>query len=300
LYECFTANDCSRGFRVPDLYRTPEPLAVEMLTRIHESLATSTSDLAVGSTARPGARLPRDEQVAVLGPDNRIHVEGLSARLPDGHYTYDVRPLNRAQPRQFHLDLEKHGPFITLSIPLPGLYFVTLRDTLNMPRIDLFIAAVEPGRAVAVRKTYQDGAALMKDWNQFYLGWPVHDFQRAYLASLVLRPDALSKDGRTAATTSATSSARNGSTGEHRSWTAEPAFSPKPGIFDKEVAITLQSKTHGATIHFTVDGSEPVASSPVYRAPIIVKGFVLTVKAFASAAGKRDSPVVTGIFRIQE
>jgi hypothetical protein len=37
----------------------------------------------------------------------------------------------------------------------------------------------------------------------------------------------------------------------------------------------------------------------VYRAPIMVKGTELTIKAFASAAGSRDSAVVTGIFRIR-
>jgi hypothetical protein len=81
---------------------------------------------------------------------------------------------------------------------------------------------------------------------------------------------------------------------------AEPAFSPKPGLFDKELAIALQCKTPGAAIHFTVDGSQPVSSSPVYHAPVIVKTSVLTVKSFASVTGKKDSPVVTGIFRIKE
>ena len=37
-----------------------------------------------------------------------------------------------------------------------------------------------------------------------------------------------------------------------------------------------------------------------YRAPILVKGTALMIKAFASAPGRKDSPVVTGIFRIGE
>jgi hypothetical protein len=51
-------------------------------------------------------------------------------------------------------------------------------------------------------------------------------------------------------------------------------------------------------MHYTVDGSQPVSESAVYHAPIMVKGTELTIKAFASAKGKKDSPVVTGIFRI--
>jgi hypothetical protein len=82
--------------------------------------------------------------------------------------------------------------------------------------------------------------------------------------------------------------------------TAEPAFSPKPGLFDTGMAITLQCKTPGATMHFTVDGSEPVAGSPVYHAPIMLKRTELIIKSFASVARSKDSAVVTGIFRIKE
>ena len=38
LYECFTPEDCARGFRVPKLYRTPEPFAIETLARIRAAL----------------------------------------------------------------------------------------------------------------------------------------------------------------------------------------------------------------------------------------------------------------------
>src|ERR1700689_3617886 len=71
--------------------------------------------------------------------------------------------------------------------------------------------------------------------------------------------------------------------------TTEPKFSPKPGLFDANIALTLRCKTPGATMHFTVDGSDPVARSPVYLAPIIVRGSELTIKSFASVTGRNDS-----------
>jgi hypothetical protein len=40
--------------------------------------------------------------------------------------------------------------------------------------------------------------------------------------------------------------------------------------------------------------------SPVYRAPIMVKETELTIKAYAGGAGKKDSAIVTGIFRIRQ
>jgi hypothetical protein len=64
--------------------------------------------------------------------------------------------------------------------------------------------------------------------------------------------------------------------------------------------IVLHSETPGAVIHYTVDYSQPVATSPIYSAPIVIKGSGLTIKAFASAPGKKDSAVVTGTFRIRK
>jgi hypothetical protein len=49
-----------------------------------------------------------------------------------------------------------------------------------------------------------------------------------------------------------------------------------------------------------LDGSQPLANSPVYDAPISVKGTALMIKAFASAPGKKDSAVMTGMYRIRE
>jgi hypothetical protein len=80
----------------------------------------------------------------------------------------------------------------------------------------------------------------------------------------------------------------------------EPKFFPEPGVFARDMEVTLRCDTPGAVIHYTFDGSQPVATSPVYGAPISVKGTELTVKAFASVPGGKDSAVVTGIYRIHE
>lgn len=304
LYECFTVEDCARGFRVPSLYRRPEPFAVDVLERIHAALVHDRADLSTGPGIQKVHRLPRDEAMAVLGPDNRVDVAGLAAKLSNGRYTYDLRALNHAFPRQFHLVIEKTGPSVSIGLPSSGLYAVTITDALNTPRIDLFIAAVEPAQAANLEKRFHDAKALMKEWNDDYENWPIHDFQRAYLESLMLSANAMPADGQADAAGKIAPDAglpvglvdsAEGRTGV----TAEPAFSPRPGSFDGHTAVTLQCNTPGATMHFTVDGSQPVANSPVYRAPIMVKGSELTIKSFASVAGRKDSAVVTGIFRIQ-
>ena len=59
LYECFLAQDCERGFRVPSLYREPDPFAVDMLARIRAVLSRRSPDPESGQSQGP--RLAREE-----------------------------------------------------------------------------------------------------------------------------------------------------------------------------------------------------------------------------------------------
>ena len=298
LYECYTASDCARGFRVPPLYRRPEPFAVDMLTRIR---AVTARDPHPPAESGPGQehRLPRDESVAELGPGNQVQAAGLAASLPSGAYTYDLRPIESTGrpiestvPSESHRPLEKTAASISLTLPGPGLYDVRLTDNRNVPRIELVIAAIKAADSPRIAKPFERVSRLLGDWNIDYQGWPIHEFQLAYLESLVLnvRPSAVAPPARALAGDPPRSSAV----------AAEPTFSPRPGVFTGDTAVTLHCATPGATIHFTVDTSQPLANSAVYSGPIMVKGTELTVKAYATADGKKDSPVVTGIFRIND
>jgi hypothetical protein len=271
-----------------------------MLARIQAVLGRGHDDSSTGANSKHAPRLPRDEQVAVLGPGNRVHVEGLVVHLPNGHYTYDLLPLDHAHPRQSNLVLEKNAPSIDLALPSSGLYLMTIADDLNTPRIDLFISAVKPTQAASFEKSFANAKGLMKEWNEDYQGWPIHDFQRAYLESLMLGAKPLNSDRQASKIASSAGVPGSSAAEERAGVTAEPSFIPKPGVFDGDTAVTLRCRTQGATIHYTVDGSQPGTSSPVYGAPIMVKGTELTIKSFASVAGRKDSAIVTGIFRIKE
>jgi len=48
---------------------------------------------------------------------------------------------------------------------------------------------------------------------------------------------------------------------------APPDISPAAGSFDKTVTVTLREIEPGAVIHYTLDGSEPTTSDPVYAVP---------------------------------
>ena len=291
MYECFTVDDCARGFRVPSLYLDPEPFAIDMLARIRAALIRGDRGFSAASGIHPPLGFPRDEILAVLGPDNQVHVEGLATKLPNGRFTCDIRPFDPSRPNQLHLVLEKTAPFIALPLPSTGLYVVTIYDDRNTPRMQLFLAAISPAQEASFKKSFHDAKELMQNgmttsmaglpmtfngriWNR--LCWTC-----SQLAILQVRPRR-----------------PHGSSPELV--TAEPAFTPKAGLLAGDSDIVLHSETPGAVIHYTVDYSQPVATSPVYRAPIVIKGSGLTIKAFASAPGKKDSAVVTGIFRIRK
>lgn len=289
LNECFVARDCERGFRVPSLYREPDPFAVDVLARIRAVLSRRRPDPESGQ--HQGPRVPRDESAVVLGTENRVEITGLLSKLPNGRYTYDLRPFDHANPPQFRVTLEKNSPNITIPLPSSGLYGFTISDQLNTPRIDVLVAAIRPRQSAEILKSFQNATALIGDWNTDYQGWPIHDFRRAYLESLTLGIKPTETGTQAAITTKKA----------HRAGiTAEPVFSPKPGRFAGDTAVSLRCDTPGATMHYTVDTSQPFDTSPVYHAPIMVKGTALTIKAFAVAPGEKESAVVTGIFWIHE
>jgi hypothetical protein len=77
-----------------------------------------------------------------------------------------------------------------------------------------------------------------------------------------------------------------------------PTFSPVAGIFDEPVQVTLTPGTEGATVRYTLDGSEPTASSTLYTAPFTVLS-TTTVKAKSFGGGTPDSQTSTAVYQIE-
>ncbi len=76
--------------------------------------------------------------------------------------------------------------------------------------------------------------------------------------------------------------------------TAPATISTAPAL-NGAVIVTLRSNSAGAAIYYTVDGSEPTASSTPYLAPFLVASN-LTVKTIAIASGDASSPVTEQTF----
>ena len=78
---------------------------------------------------------------------------------------------------------------------------------------------------------------------------------------------------------------------------AVPTITPASGIFPDFVKVTLRCRTAPVTIGYTLDGTEPTRSSPVYQtALMLTESTILKVKAFSD--GYAASATVTANFTI--
>lgn len=70
-----------------------------------------------------------------------------------------------------------------------------------------------------------------------------------------------------------------------------PVFSPAPGDYTGTISVAITDQTHDATIHYTLNGDTPTASSPSYYKPLAVSS-AISIKAIATAKGYAASPVL--------
>lgn len=77
-----------------------------------------------------------------------------------------------------------------------------------------------------------------------------------------------------------------------------PTFSPAGGTYAATQTVTLAADTPNAVIHYTTDGSTPMASSPVYSGPIAVTS-ATTITAMATAPGFISSDVSSAAYVLQ-
>ena len=80
---------------------------------------------------------------------------------------------------------------------------------------------------------------------------------------------------------------------------ATPVISPNGGEVESGSTVTLTCATENATIHYTLDGTEPTAQSAKYEAPVAITK-ACTLKAVAVKEGNyTDSQVATAVFTIK-
>jgi beta-glucanase (GH16 family) len=70
-----------------------------------------------------------------------------------------------------------------------------------------------------------------------------------------------------------------------------PVFSTTPAL-NGAVILTMASTTSGAAVQYTIDGSTPTTSSPIYQTPMLISSN-LTINAIATASGAPSSSAAT-------
>lgn len=78
---------------------------------------------------------------------------------------------------------------------------------------------------------------------------------------------------------------------------AMPTFSPPAGTYYGSVWVSISTVTPDATIHYTLDGSDPTENSPVYTEPIEVDES-MTIKARGYADDLNPSLISTAVYTI--
>ena len=76
---------------------------------------------------------------------------------------------------------------------------------------------------------------------------------------------------------------------------AQVSFSHPHGIYDEPIHVELSSKYSEATIHYTLDGSEPTAISPVYKEPFVIDATTI-IRAVEVRDGMPTSEVNTASY----
>jgi hypothetical protein len=77
-----------------------------------------------------------------------------------------------------------------------------------------------------------------------------------------------------------------------------PILSPAPGTYSPSQTVTLSDTNPAATIYYTLDGTTPTTSSPVYNNTPILVTATTTIQAIAAVSGYNNSAVAGGTYTI--
>ena len=78
---------------------------------------------------------------------------------------------------------------------------------------------------------------------------------------------------------------------------AAPGFLPAAGTYTSAQTVTLTDSSAGASIYYTLDGTNPTTGSTPYSAPINIVA-TTTIKAIATAPGFSTSAIASGTYTI--
>lgn len=78
-----------------------------------------------------------------------------------------------------------------------------------------------------------------------------------------------------------------------------PTFSRASGFYDASATVEIAAPEADAVVRYTLDGSLPTESSPLYAGPLALDA-TRVLRAAAFASGRRSSPVVSRVYLVNE
>ena len=119
---------------------------------------------------------------------------------------------------------------------------------------DISVTISGAAEGVLIRYTV-DGSTPTRDYGTPYQGTPIPITVTTTVKAVAYRPGGNQSDVTTAVYTLRA---------------ATPTFSPDGGIYGSSQSVAIASGTTGATIRYTINGSNPTAGSTLYSTPVPV------------------------------
>jgi hypothetical protein len=190
LCECYDAQRCSQGFRVPAITPRPDPAVWNMFVAVRNVLLSrsATAEVAFPMTAGRAAMAANVEMVAAVSPQGEISITPALRVLPTGQYSLTVttngQPAAAAIPSAVQpLNWTSGQKVAQVRVGAPGLYRIRVSDQTNVPRIEVEVLATAPDSSATEAARLKQMRETIMQWNHIHGGWDLHDFLRAYLES---------------------------------------------------------------------------------------------------------------------
>jgi hypothetical protein len=193
LCECYEANTCSQGFRVPAITPQPQPAVWEMFVAVRNVLLLrpATAETAFPAPAGRAAMAVNSEMVAAVSPQGEISIAPALRVLPSGQYSVSVARDGVAAtvPNVANvqtLDWSAGQNVAQVRVGGPGLYRIRVSDQAYVPRFEIEVLATSPALLAAETAGLKQTRETIREWS--HNGWSLHGFLRVYLESRLSNP----------------------------------------------------------------------------------------------------------------
>jgi hypothetical protein len=184
LCECYDAQRCSQGFRVPAITPRPDPAVWSTFVGVRNVLLlrSATAEVAFPIAAGRAAMAANVELVAAVSPQGEISIAPALRVLPSGQYSLAV--TNSGQPAVVQsLNWSAGQKLAQVRVGAPGLFRIRVSDQTNVPRIEVEVLATAPDSLTTEAARLKQMRETIMQWNHIHGGWDLHAFLRAYLES---------------------------------------------------------------------------------------------------------------------